>query len=369
MTALTSSPETVGVDTPSLPETMDALVLQGPGRFAVETVPVPVPGPDQVLARVRAVSICGTDAHLIRGDYPGFWPPSYPFIPGHEWAGEIVALGPGSERYGWRVGDRVAGTSHDACGVCQKCVEGRYNLCENYGRAGLHRQYGHNVQGADATYVVHGVKAIFRLPDGLTFDEGSVVDPASIALHVANRGAVRPGDTVAITGAGAIGLLAGDAARIRGAARVIVLERLPGRLAKAAALGFETVDSGSEDPVATVRDRTDGLGVDVVLECAGVPATVRMALGMLRRGGRCAAVGIPTTGVELDLQRLVLDELELVGCRASAGEMRHVMPLVEQGRMRVGDVTTHRFPLSEFAAALATFEDPASGAIKIIVTP
>jgi len=349
--------------------TMQALVVLEPNRMEIREVPVPEPGLNEVLARVRAVSICGTDAHLIRGDYPGFWPPSFPFIPGHEWAGEIAALGPGAERFGWQVGDRVAGTSHDACGVCQKCVEGRYNLCENYGKPGLHRQYGHNVQGADATYVVHGVKAVFRLPDGLSFDQGAVVDPASIALHVANRGNVSPGDTVAITGAGAIGLLAGDAARIRGAARVIHVEPNPGRLAKATAMGFETIDPAGGDPVARVREMTEGLGADVVLECAGVPVTVQWALGMLRRGGRCAAVGIPTVGVEIAMQRLVLDELELVGSRASAGEMRRVMPLVEQGRMRVDDVMTHHFALTDYQRAIDTFNDPASGAIKIIVNP
>ncbi len=353
----------------AVPSTMDALVVLEPNRFEIQEVPVPVPGRNEVLCRVRAVSICGTDVHLVRGDYPGFWPPAFPFIPGHEWAGEIVALGPGADGYGWAIGDRVAGTSHDACGVCQKCVEGRYNLCENYGVPGLHKQYGHNVQGADATYVVQGIKTIFRLPDSLSFAEGAVIDPASIALHVANRGGVRPGDTVAITGAGAIGLLSADAALVRGAARVILVERVPGRLAKAAELGFETVDSGSGDPVAAVRALTDGLGVDVVLECAGVPATVAMAIGMLRRGGRCAAVGIPTVGIEIDMQRLVLDELELVGCRATAGEMRHVMPLVEQGRIRIRDVMTHQFALAEYGQALATFNDPASGAIKIIVAP
>ena len=350
-------------------ETMRALVVLEPGRMEVREVPVPVPGPNEVLARVRAVSICGTDAHLIGGDYPGFWPPAFPFIPGHEWAGELVELGPGADRYGWAVGDRVAGTSHDACGVCQKCVEGRYNLCENYGRPGLHKQYGHSVQGADATYVVQGVKTIFPLPAGLSFAEGAVIDPASIALHVANRGNIAPGDTVAITGAGAIGLLGADAARVRGAARVILIERNRARLAKATQMGYETVDSAAEDPVAAVRGMTGGLGVDVVLECAGVPVTVQWAIGMLRRGGRCAAVGIPTLGVEIALQRLVLDELELVGCRATAGEMRRVIPLVEQGRMRVREVMTHTFDLAHYADALATFNDPASGAIKIIVAP
>jgi L-iditol 2-dehydrogenase len=351
-----------------MPKTMEALVVLEPNRFEVREVAVPVPGPNEVLARVRAVSICGTDAHLIHGDYPGFWPPAFPFIPGHEWAGEIAALGPGAERYGWAVGARVAGTSHDACGVCQKCVEGRYNLCENYGRPGLHKQYGHNVQGADATYVVQGVKTIFPLPDALGFDEGAVIDPASIALHVANRGGIAPGDTVAITGAGAIGLLGADAARIRGAGRVIVVGRGQ-RLAKAAALGFETVNTAAGDPVGAVRSMTGGLGVDVALECAGVPEAVEWALEMLRRGGRCAAVGIPTLGVEIAMQRLVLDELELVGCRATAGEMRRVMPLVEQGRMRVRDVMTHRFSLRDYGQAMATFKDPASGAIKIIVAP
>jgi len=351
-----------------VPATMEALVVVEPNQLEIREVPVPQPGPGEVQARVRAVSICGTDAHLIRGDYPGFWPTSFPFIPGHEWAGEITALGEGADRMGWKIGDRVAGTSHDACGVCQKCVEGRYNLCENYGKEGLHRQYGHNYQGADATYVVHGVKAIFKLPDSLSFEHGALVDPASIALHVANRGGVRPGDSVAITGAGAIGLLAGDAARIRGAGRVIVVGRGQ-RLEKAASMGFETVDSTAGDPVAAVRELTGGLGADVVLECAGVPQTIGWGLDMLRRGGRCAVVGIPTEDVRIPIQKLVLDELELVGSRASAGEMRRVMPHVEQGRMRVDEMITHRFALSDYQRAIDTFNDRSSGAIKIIVAP
>ena len=352
----------------NLPATMQALVVMAPSVLEIHDVPVPVPGRNEVLARVRAVSICGTDAHLIHGDYPGFWPPSFPFTPGHEWAGEIVALGENAAGYGWGVGDRVAGTSHDACGVCQKCVEGRYNLCENYGKAGLHRQYGHNYRGADATYVVQGVKTIFRLPDTLSFDVGALVDPASIALHVAVRGGVRPGDTVAITGAGTIGLLAADAALAMGAARAVVVGR-GYRLARAAAMGFDTVDSTSPDPVEQVRGRNGGLGADVVLECAGVPEMVNAALAMARRGGRVAAVGIPTEGVTINLQRLVLDEIELVGSRASAGEMRRVLPLVEQGRVRVSELITHRFGLAQYQQAIDTFNDRASGAIKIIVNP
>lgn len=349
-------------------DTMQGLVVLEPNKLEIHEMPIPAPGRMEVLARVRAVSICGTDAHLIRGDYPGFWPPAFPFTPGHEWSGEIVKLGEGAADLGWKIGDRVAGTSHNACGVCQKCVEGRYNICENYGKPGLHKQYGHNHQGVDATFAVHNVKCIFRLPDSVPFDVGAVVDPASIALHVARRGNIQPGDTVAVTGAGAVGLLASDAALICGAARVVVVGR-GYRLELAREHGFEVVDTAAGDPVAAVRALTGGLGADTVLECAGVPETLEWAMDMLRRGGRCAMVGIPTEKVALGVQKLVLDELELVGSRASAGEMRRVMPFVENGRMRVGELITHHFPLSQYQEALDTFNDRSSGAIKIIVEP
>jgi L-iditol 2-dehydrogenase len=343
-------------------------VLTAPSEFSIEDVEKPSPGPNEVLCRVRAVAICGTDAHLIRGDYPGFWPPRYPFIPGHEWSGEVVELGEGAAALGWAVGDRVAGTSHDACGFCRKCVEGRYNLCENYGVEGLHRQYGHNYQGSYAEYVVHGLKSVFHLPDELSFHEGALLDPASIALHTANRGGIRAGDTVVVVGPGPVGLLAADAARTMGAGRVIVIGR-GSRLAKAAELGHETIDYTAGDPVAEVRSRTGGFGCDVVLECAGVPDSLRWSIAMLHRGGRCAVVGIPVEGVALSLQELVLYEKELVGVRATAGGMPRVMPFVVDGRIRVKELHTHTFPLERFAEALETFAERRDGALKVIVEP
>ena len=107
------------------------------------------------------MAICGTDPHIIAGDYPGFWPKEFPFIPGHEWVGEVVELGPGAADLGWETGTRVAGTSHAGCGYCRLCVEGRYNLCENFGDERLHSQYGHYTQGSYADYVVHSVKSVF----------------------------------------------------------------------------------------------------------------------------------------------------------------------------------------------------------------
>ncbi|MGH9051898.1 MAG: zinc-dependent alcohol dehydrogenase [Acidimicrobiia bacterium] len=347
---------------------MRAVVLEKPNDFSIQEVDQPKPGRHEVLCRVKAVTICGTDAHLFRGDYPGFWPPSFPFIPGHEWAGEIVELGEGAAELGWAVGDRVAGTSHDACGFCRKCVEGRYNLCENYGDPAVHHQYGHNWQGAFAEYVVHGIKAVFKLPDELSFAEGALLDPASIALHTANRGRVSAGDTVVVLGPGPIGLLAADAARALGAGRVVVVGQ-GDRLAKAAKLGHEVVDYTAGNPVEAVRSVTGGLGPEVVLDCAGVADSFRWGIAMLRKGGVCAAVGIPVEEVAMSLQDLVLYEKELLGVRASTGEMRHVIPLVADGRIRVKELHTHTFPLTEFEEAMDTFNERRQGALKVIIEP
>ena len=237
---------------------MKALVVHEPNRFSVEEVARPEPGPNEVLCRVKALAICGTDPHIIGGDFPGFWPKEFPFIPGHEWSGEVVELGPGAAELGWEVGTRVAGTSHAGCGFCRLCVEGRYNLCENYGDERLHRQYGHYTQGAYADYVVHSVKSVFAVPDELSDEEAAMLDPTSIALHTVKRGGQAPGDSVAVIGPGVMGLLVAECARALGAGRVLVVGR-GARLAKAAELGHEPVDFSGEDPVEAIRERTGGL--------------------------------------------------------------------------------------------------------------
>jgi L-iditol 2-dehydrogenase len=149
---------------------------------------------------------------------------------------------------------------------------------------------------------------------------------------------------------------------------VIVLGR-GARLSKVRELGYETVDVSSGDPVAVVREMTGGLGVDVALECAGAPESLQWCVAMLRRGGCCAVVGIPLSGVELPIQRMVLDELGVVGVRASAGEMSQVIPLVVDGRVRVGALITHRYALRDFAEAYRVFTERVDGALKVIVNP
>ena len=146
---------------------MRALVLTSPGEFEIQTVAVPRPGPHEVLCKVGAVAICGSDPEIVRGDLAGTWPPAYPFTPGHEWAGEVVADRPGVVDLA--PGDRVAGQAHCGCGTCANCMEGRYTICENYGRpeAG-HRHYGFITTGAYAQYAVLSVKSVNRMPASMS---------------------------------------------------------------------------------------------------------------------------------------------------------------------------------------------------------
>jgi L-iditol 2-dehydrogenase len=341
---------------------MRALVVSAPNDFEVRDVERPRPGRLEVLCKVRAVAICGTDPHIIQGHYPGFWPKDWPLIPGHEWCGEIVELGEGSAALGWEVGTRVAGASHNACGVCPRCVEGRYNICENFGVEGLHAQYGHNADGAYADYVVHSIKSIVRVPDSLSDEEAAMLDPTAIALHTVRRGGQQPGDTVAVVGPGVMGLLVAECARVLGAGRVVVVGRGE-RLKRAAELGFETVDFSAVDPVEAVR------GADVALECSGAAEAVGQCASLVRKGGRVAIIGIPMEDARIPIQRIVLDEIDVVGVRAAAGEMPMAATLAGDGRIRLKELITHRYELEDFADAYATFTERRDGALKVIVRP
>jgi L-iditol 2-dehydrogenase len=345
-----------------------ALVVHQPNDFSVDDVGRPSPGPNEVLCRVSAIAICGTDPHIIAGDFPGFWPKDFPFVPGHEWCGEVVELGPGAAELGWRIGTRVAGTSHAGCGFCRLCVEGRYNLCENYGDERLHRQYGHYTQGAYADFVVHSVKSVFAVPEELGDEEAAMLDPLSIALHTVKRGGQAPGDTVAVVGPGVMGLLVAECARALGAGRVLVVGR-GARLEKAGELGHETVDFTAEEPVEAIRERTGGRGADVALECSGDPEAVGRCVEMVRKGGRVAVIGIPLEPAPVPLRRLVLDEIEVAGVRANAGEMPEAIALAAAGRVRLGELITHRFALDDFADAYRVFTERIDGALKVIVRP
>lgn len=353
-----------------IPETMRALVLTGPRQHEVREVPTPRPGSMEVLCRVEAVAICGTDLHIYEGRFPGRWPRTYPFIPGHEWSGTVVELGPNVEQSGMlQVGDRVAGTSHAGCGFCRMCTTGRYNLCDNYGKEPIHHQYGHYSQGADAQYVVHSIKSVFRLPPAIDLPLGAMVDTSSIALHSVKRPGINAGDVVVVVGPGPMGLLTADCALALGAAHVIVTGS-GARLHKAREMGFDTIDYRAEDPVEAVSRRTGGRGADVAVDTGGTTSSIRQAVDVLRKGGRVAFTGVPTAGdVALPMQKIVLEEIDLYGVRANRNTMDEAIALIVAGRIRVAPLVTHTFALDQYGQALHTFGERVDAALKVLVRP
>lgn len=353
-----------------IPKTMQALVLPKAGEFEIREVPVPEPGPYEVLCRVRAVAICGSDPEVVHGGLAGYWPPAYPFIPGHEWAGEVVAVG--ANAMGFRPGDRVAGEAWKGCGYCPNCVEGHYNLCQNYGKdeTGM-RHYGFRNQGAYAQYNTYSIKSIHKMPDNVSFREGSLVDTAGVASHGLELTGVTPGGTVAVIGPGPIGLLTMRMARILGANRVIAVGRrsrlqAAGRLAADVLVDFEKVD-----PVKAVREATGGQGVDEAFECSGAEGTLTQAIGMVREGGRIGLLGLPPAGVMemVPFKYICRNEIGIFGVKANPNVSRQVVALIGSGKLVVKDLISHVFPLEDFAGALDTFEHRRDGAVKVVVEP
>ncbi len=353
-----------------IPDKMKAMVLTGPGTWEIQEVPVPVPGPEEVLCKIGGVAICGSDPEVVHGGLAGVWPPSYPFIAGHEWAGRIVAKGDGVTDF--EVGDRVAGEAHKGCGHCRNCLEGRYTLCLNYGRPETgHRHYGFLNNGAYAQYCVYHVKSITKLPEQVSYKEAAMCDTAGVALHGLELAGIEPGCTVAVVGPGPIGMMAMKLARAMGAARVIVVGRMP-RIETAKQLGAdEVVDFTACDPVNRVRELTKDLGVSVALECSGAPGTLNECIQMCKKGGKVVMLGVAKDGVteDIPLKYVTHNELSILGSRANPNVSHKVIDLIASGRIAVKEMVTHTFPLEEVDEAFYTFENRVGGAMKVVIYP
>ncbi len=351
-------------------EMMNALVLTEPGKFEVQEVTVPKIDRDELLCKIRAVAICGSDPEIIRGDLAGYWPPSFPFIPGHEWAGEVVAVG--EEVFNFAPGDRVAGQAHKGCGVCSKCLDGKYNLCENYGKTETgHRHYGFINQGAYAQYNAYSAKSVNKLPDNIPYKEGALVDTAGVVVHGMNLTGITVGGTVAVIGPGPIGLIAMRMAKVLGAAKVIIVGRRK-RLERAKELGADfIIDFENEDPVGAIRRVTSGMGVDEAFECSGASGTFRQAVQSVKRGGRVGLLGVPAGNVEesLPFGYIVSNEIAIFGSKANPNVSDKVIPLIASGQLKLDDLISHIYPLEKFADALETFIQRRDGAMKVVIEP
>lgn len=353
-----------------IPERMTALVLPAAGAFEIREVAVPAPGPLEVLCRIRAVAICGSDPEIVHGGQAGFWPPAYPFTPGHEWAGEVVAIGDDVTEFS--VGDRVAGEAWKGCGHCYSCREGRYNLCQNYGRneKGA-RHYGFRNSGAYAQYNRYSIKSIHRLPDTVSFLEGALVDTAGPAMHAADLMKITPGGTVAVIGPGPIGILAMRVAKSLGASRIIAVGRRARLEAAGRLVADVLVDFEKQDPVQAVREATAGVGPDQVFEASGAEGTLNQAIRMVKPGGQIGLLGTPADSLleKIPFKYLCRNEIAVFGIKANPNAARKIISLIACGALVVKDLITHVFPLTDFARALETFEKRLDGAVKVVIEP
>ncbi len=352
-------------------EKMCAIRLNGPNDFEYTEVPIPEVGPFEVLCRVESVAICGTDPHIIEGDYPGFWPKEFPLIPGHEWSGVIEKLEEKAYEFGWREGDRVCGISHVGCGYCSMCLQGRYNLCLNFGNEKLgHRQHGHYTPGAYAQYMLSSIKSIAKLPDEMSFNAGACMDPLSIALHMAMRSRIEPGDSVLVNGAGAQGLMSIMCVKSLGAGTVMV-SGSGNRLKIAEKLGAIPINYREEDVAARVRELTVGIGAKRVLECSGTEKGIYQACTAVAKGGCISVVSLPIGegNIAIPLKQLVLNEVELVGNRANPNTLEKAISMAQANKFDIDSLVTHEFPLSEYRKALDIFVGRKENSLKVICKP
>ncbi len=354
-----------------IPRTMKACLLTAYNKLEIAELPVPRPGPGEVLCRIRAVAICGTDPEIINGHHAKKnWPPSFPFVLGHEWAGEVVETGEGVA--GFKPGDRVAGEAHCGCGACVNCLEGRYTLCLNYGKGTAgHRHYGFTVAGANCEYNVYAPKSLHKIPDNLSFVHASLLDTAGVALHGIDMIGVTAGGTAAVWGPGPIGLCSLQMIKGMGAATVIMVGRRH-RLDVAGELGADyAVNYEKEDPVERILEITGGRGVDEIQECSGGNAALDQCVRSVRKGGKINMVGFYNdASAKLPaLTQLVMNELTVTGSRANPNVSDRALRMISAGIVKGDKVVSHTFPLGQYEEALDTFVDRKDGAIKVVIEP
>ncbi len=357
----------------SIPNTMRAAVLYGEGDLRlVDDYPVPEPGAGEVLIRVAACAICGTDPKILAHGWPNH-PPYGEFIFGHEYTGTVAALGPGVTELA--VGDRVAVEPHKGCGVCANCRDGRYTTCLNYGRPEKgHRHYGFSTNGGYAEYACNHVNSVYRVPADMPLDQATLITTASTSLYGIRRiGGIEAGETVAVSGPGPIGLMAVVMARLLGAGTIVLLGTREERLAVGRALGADvTVNVRDEDAVARVVALTGGVGADAVLECAGTARSAADAVEMAKKNGRVALIAMYPEPAPLNVNKIVQWNITVAGSKAE-GERSLAQALALLGRQPAGlglsQLVTHCFPLGEIHAAFETAEKRLGGAIKVVVEP
>ncbi|MGW0209966.1 zinc-dependent alcohol dehydrogenase family protein [Streptomyces sp. NPDC003233] len=343
---------------------MKGFVFHGPGQASWQDVPDPaIKEPTDAIVQVGAVTICGTDLHILKGDLSEVRSGT---VLGHEAVGEIVEVG--SDVRTVRPGDRVLVSCITSCGRCRFCRDGSYGQCRGGGGWIL----GHLVDGTQAEYVrvpcadlsVHALPATVPSEDAVLLAD---IFPTSYEVGVLN-GHVRPGDTVAIVGAGPIGLAAVATARLFSPERIISVDMAPARLEAARRLGADAVADAREEPGPLVADLTDGLGADVVMEAVGVPESFELCTRMVRPGGHVANIGVHGRPATLHLEDLWIKNVTITTGLVDTYSTPTLLRMAAAGRLPTGQLVTHTFPLDHMEEAYDVFAQAAeTGALKIVL--
>jgi len=331
-----------------------ALIVESPGSVRMAEVPVPDPGEDEVLIRVRCVGICGSDFNVYLGTHPFA---SYPRIPGHEVSGDVVESRSGR----FRAGDRVCVEPYFNCGSCYPCRRGRRNCCENNRTMGVQRD------GAMCEYIAVPAEKIFRSERGLSYEELALVEPISIGAHAVRRSGLRPGERALVIGVGPIGLGVLQVAKLKGA-QVMASDMNRRRLELAGLLGADhVVDPGEVDLARSVAEFTGGDGMDVVFEASGSPSGFLSAINSAAFGGRVVLVGTGTEEVTFSHPLIVKKELDVLGSRNSMDDFPEVIGWMEGGRIDPRSIITDRYPFEEADRALRLVDIPERNFVKIMI--
>ncbi|MCX2924080.1 zinc-dependent alcohol dehydrogenase family protein [Streptomyces sp. NEAU-W12] len=343
---------------------MKGYVFHGPGQASWEEVPDPgLKEPTDVIVRVDAVTICGTDLHILKGDVPEVRPGT---VLGHEAVGEIVEVG--GDVHTVRPGDRVLLSCVSACGRCRYCREGVYGQCRGGGGWIL----GHLVDGTQAEYVrvPYADLSVHPLPSAVAGQDAVLladIFPTAYEVGVLN-GKVRPGDTVVVVGAGPIGLAAVAMARFFTPERIVAVDLTTSRLEAARSLGADAVADAREEPEQLVADLTEGLGADVVIEAVGVPETFEQCTRMVRPGGHVANVGVHGKPATLHLEDLWIKNVTITTGLVDTYSTPTLLRMASAGRLPASRLVTHTFPLDHMEEAYGVFGNAAeTGALKIVL--
>lgn len=345
-------------------QSMKAAVLHAPRDIRMQEVPVPGIGPDDVLVKVMAVGVCGSDVHYYTRGRIGRYVVREPLILGHECAGEVVKAGENVR--GVTIGDRVAIEPGIPCRRCHFCKSGRYNLCPD-----VVFMATPPIDGAFAEYVASACDFVYKLPESMTFAEGALIEPLAVGLHAAKRGQVVPGETVVILGAGTIGLMVLQAVRAYGATRIIAVDLEDNRLELAEKLGATaTINAKGKDVPREIGALCGPDGVDMVVEAAGATKTIQLSTRLVRRGGRIVWIGLPgETEIPLDVSEVIDKEADIRGVFRYANVYSQAIRLITKGIIDVAALLTHSFTLDQVEEALNVAHTRSDGAIKVIVTP